>query len=153
MLSIDQIYPSRMTWDEYFVNLLPAIALRSPCLRRRIGAVLVINNRIIGTGYNGPLPGHPHCDSMGCIRSEKGIPSGERLDICRAVHAERNAVDFAVIKPAGATLYCTCSPCKFCAERIVTANIFRVVYVEDYNDQLATEILRYSGVILEKFGA
>lgn len=142
----------RPEWDQYFIDMLPLISARSVCLSRKIGAILTLDNRIIGTGYNGPLPGYPHCSDTGCLRVEKNIPSGERLDICRAVHAERNAIDFAVVNTTGATLYCSCSPCKFCAERIVTAKIARVVYLNDYPSELATEILRYSGISLEKYG-
>ena len=142
---------SRPEWDEYFINMLPLVASRSTCLSRKIGAILTLNNRIIGTGYNGPLPGYPHCETLGCLRIEKNIASGDRLDICRAVHAERNAIDFSVIAPTGATLYCTCSPCKFCAERIVTAKVVRVVYLEEYPSELATEILTYSGISVEKY--
>lgn len=151
--SLRTVRPSgeRPSWDEYFVNMLPAVAARSTCLSRKVGAILTLENRIIGTGYNGPLPGYPHCDTTGCIRIDRNIPSGERLDICRAVHAERNAIDYSTVKTAGATLYCTCSPCKFCAERIVTAQISRIVVLERYQDDLSTEILRYSGISLEYF--
>jgi len=141
----------RPGWDEYFLGFLPAVASRSTCLRRKVSAVLVRDSRVIGTGYNGTLPGYPHCSDVGCLRIERNIPSGERLDICRAVHAERNAIDYAVASTVGSTLYCTHSPCKFCAERIVTAKVIRVVFIELYPDELSLEILRYSGIALEQF--
>jgi len=144
---------NRPGWDTYFISLLPLIAMRSTCLRRKIGAILTLDNRIIGTGYNGALPGYPHCTNpaIGCIRIEQNIPSGERLDICRAVHAEANAIDYATTKTAGSTLYCTNSPCKFCAQRIVSAGITRVVFLENYPNDISTEILAYSGISLEQF--
>ena len=145
----------RPSWDSYFISLLPLIASRSTCLRRQIGAILTLNNRIIGTGYNGALPGYPHCTdpAIGCIRIDKNIPSGERLDICRAVHAETNAIDYATTVTSGSTLYCTCSPCKFCSQRIVSASISRVVFLENYPNPISTEILTYSGISIELYKA
>ena len=150
-LRLAKVHQDRPDWDSYFMQLLPLIASRSVCLSRKVGAILTLDNRIIGTGYNGPLPGYPHCTDIGCLRIDKNIPSGERLDICRAVHAERNAIDFATTNTIGATLYCTNSPCKFCAERIVTARLSRVVYLNNYSSELYTDILKYSGISLEKY--
>jgi len=98
---------------------------------------MVINNEIVSIGYNGSAAQQINCsDTQKCIRSELGIPSGERLDLCVAVHAEINAIRQAERRSIGlqdATLYITTQPCKACAEAIKLAGIKNVVYVENYN--------------------
>ena len=86
----------RQSWDEYFMDIAHQVATRSTCMRRHVGAVAVSkDNRILGTGYNGALPGTPHCDEVGCLREQLGIPSGQRQELCRAQHAEANVCNFA----------------------------------------------------------
>lgn len=127
----------RPNWDEYFLRMLPLIASRTTCLSRKVGAIITMNNRIVATGYNGPPPGQPHCgDLFGqCYRRMKGFKSGERLDLCRAVHAEENAIlqcakDGLSIK--GATLYLPVMCCYHCSKLVVSVGIKRLVYIEDF---------------------
>ncbi|HEY5168400.1 MAG TPA: dCMP deaminase family protein, partial [Thermoleophilia bacterium] len=108
----------RPSWDEYFLQLATQAATRSTCLRRQVGAVLVRDKRILATGYNGAPRGVSHCLDIGCLREQLGIPSGERQELCRAIHAEQNAVIQAAIHGVaieGATLYTTLHPCVLCA--------------------------------------
>jgi len=118
----------RPTWDEYFMEIAEVVATRAVCLRRHVGAVIVKkNNAILSTGYNGVPAGVKHCDS--CIRKERDIPSGERQELCRALHAEQNALLFAENRQAleGATIYVTFHPCTTCDKMIHVAGIRRVV--------------------------
>lgn len=128
--------------DEYFMELAHMVAKRSTCLRRQVGAVIVKGKQIVSTGYNGAPAGHAHCAELGCARV--GVPSGQRSEICRAAHAEQNAINFAArygIPIEGATLYTTHYPCSWCAKSIVNAGVKEVVFGEDYPDTLAKEIL------------
>ena len=132
----------RPSLDAYFMHIAEIVATRSTCLHRHIGAVIVRGKQIVSTGYNGAPAGHPHCTNIGCARV--GVPSGERSELCRAAHAEQNAINFAArygIAIEGATIYTTTYPCSWCAKSIVNAGIKRVVYCEDYPDKLAKEIL------------
>jgi dCMP deaminase len=120
------------------------IATRSTCLRRKVGAVAVKNNRILATGYNGAPSGHAHCLDIGCLRQERGIPSGQRHELCRAVHAEQNVIIQAArhgVSLDGAETYCTTQPCFICAKMLINCGIERVYVTEMYDDPLALEIL------------
>lgn len=139
----------RVTWDEYFMAFAHLAATRATCLRRKVGAVVVRNHHILSTGYNGPPKGAPHCKT--CLRKELGVPSGERNEICRASHAEQNAVAQAAqhgVKLNEATLYCTNYPCGMCAKSIVNAGIREVVYANHYNDDVAKWVFRHCGTNL-----
>lgn len=128
--------------DDYFMHIARVVSTRSTCLRRQVGAVIVKGKQIVSTGYNGAPAGHAHCLEIGCARV--GVPSGQRSEICRAAHAEQNAINFAArfgIPIEGATLYTTHHPCSWCAKSIVNAGIQRVVFGEDYPDPLAKEVL------------
>ena len=128
--------------DSYFVEIARVVSSRSTCLRRQIGAVIVKGKQIVSTGYNGAPAGHSHCLDVGCARED--VPSGQRSELCRAAHAEQNAINFAArhgISIEGATLYTTTYPCSWCAKSIVNAGISRVVFEDDYPDPLAKEIL------------
>lgn len=141
--------PQRPSWDEYFMQVARVVAGRSTCLRRQVGAVIVRDKRILATGYNGAPTGLPHCLDIGCLRDQVGALSGERQEICRASHAEQNALVQAArygIAVEGGTLYCTTFPCSICAKMLVNAGIRRVVYEEEYRDPLAREILDLAGV-------
>jgi len=125
----------RPSWDEYFMNITNIVLTRSTCLRRQVGAVLVKDRRILATGYNGAPSGIPHCSEVGCIREEKNIPSGERLDICRASHAEANCIAQAARHGGSiynSTIYCTYYPCLPCVKLIINAGITRLVYGDEY---------------------
>lgn len=141
----------RTSWDEYFISIAQLVATRSTCLRRQVGCVLVRDRRILATGYNGVPSGHPHCLDIGCLRAQQSIPSGERLDICRAIHAEQNAILQAAtfgIAIQGATLYCTTYPCHQCRKLLINAGIRRVCYAEYYPhaDEEQMGDLRASGI-------
>ncbi|MEW6201873.1 MAG: cytidine/deoxycytidylate deaminase family protein [bacterium] len=144
----------RPTWDEYFMKITYDVAERSTCLRRRVGAIIVKDKRILATGYNGAPTGIVHCSVRGCLREQMNIPSGERQEICRGLHAEQNAIiqsslyGFSI---TGAQMYSTTQPCITCAKMIINAGIRRVVYEGDYPDELSLEMLREAGVELCKF--
>ncbi|SHG93255.1 dCMP deaminase [Thermosyntropha lipolytica DSM 11003] len=146
----------RPGWDEYFLQLARLVASRSTCLRRQVGAVLVKKERIIATGYNGAPRGIRHCLEVGCLRDSMGIPSGHRYELCRGVHAEQNAIINAAyygVATEGAVLYCTNQPCIICARMIVNAGIVKVVYGEEFEDELAREFLREAGIELVLYKA
>ncbi|MBN2438645.1 MAG: cytidine/deoxycytidylate deaminase family protein [Deltaproteobacteria bacterium] len=134
----------RPAWDDYFMDIVSLVAKRSTCLRRQVGAALVRDRRILSTGYNGAPTGLRHCLSIGCLREQKHIPSGERHELCRGLHAEQNAIIQAAlhgVSVKGATLYCTNHPCIICAKMIINAGIVRIVVKGDYRDDLAEEML------------
>jgi len=144
----------RPDWDSYFMMMAYLVSLRSTCLRRRVGAVLVKDRRILATGYNGAPKGLPHCDVVGCVREKLGVPPGERHELCRGLHAEQNAIIQAAafgVSTKGATLYTTTFPCVICAKLIVNAEIKEVVYDSDYEDPLAGEILKQANVKVRRF--
>lgn len=132
----------RPDWDTYFINLLPHIASRSTCIRRKIGAVIVKDNRILGTGYNGPPSGLPHCAT--CRKDSKGYDSGTNQLDCYASHAELNAICHCAahgVSVKGATIYCSVSPCSYCTKAILQAGLLRVVYEKEYPDALSLDML------------
>ncbi|MEA3406582.1 MAG: cytidine/deoxycytidylate deaminase family protein [Chloroflexota bacterium] len=142
----------RPSWDDYFLQLAQQVATRSTCLRRHVGAVIVRDKQIITTGYNGPPSGLAHCDETGCLRDQLGIPSGERQEICRGLHAEQNAIIQAAlhgVSTKGATIYVTHQPCITCAKMIINAGIVRVVCANSYPDELARSMLKEAGIPLE----
>jgi len=144
----------RPTWDEYFMEVTRVVATRATCLRRQLGAVIVKDKRILATGYNGPPSGLAHCIDIGCLRQEKGIPSGERFEFCRGLHAEQNAIIQAAsygVSIRDAVIYTTCRPCVTCAKMIINAGIRRVVYAFDYPDELSREVLAEAGITVEHF--
>ncbi len=144
----------RPGWDEYFMQVADVVATRSTCLRRKIGAVIVRDKRILATGYNGAPTGLPHCDEVGCLKDKLHVPSGERQEVCRALHAEQNAIVQAArygTVVEGSSIYCTTEPCSMCAKSIINAGIKRVVYRESYPDALSRELLLGAGVIVEQY--
>lgn len=145
--SLEQI--KRPNWHEYFMEIAHVVAKRSTCIRRKVGAVLVKDNQILTTGYNGVPKGIQHCDVVGCLRAQMNVPSGERHELCRGLHAEQNAIIQAAvhgIKVKGATLYCTNKPCVVCTKMIINAGINDVYIAEDYPDKLAEEMFKAAGI-------
>lgn len=139
----------RPTWDEYWMNIVEQVGKRSTCIRRSIGAVIVNDNIIVSTGFNGAPKGMPHCLEIGCLRDELKIPSGTRHEICRGVHAEQNAIIRGdPLRMEGATLYVNAKPCKICAKMIANSGIAKVVYVEIYPDAEGIEILKQAKIEL-----
>ena len=134
----------RPAWDDYFLDIVGLVAKRATCIRRSVGAALVRDRRILATGYNGAPSGLRHCLEIGCLREQNHIPSGERHELCRSLHAEQNAIIQAAlhgVSVKGATLYCTNHPCIICAKMIINAGIVRIVVKGDYRDDLAEEML------------
>ncbi len=135
----------RPTWDEYFLEMASLVAKRSTCLRRSVGAILVKDKRILATGYNGAPSGLKHCVDIGCLRQKLNIPSGERHELCRALHAEQNALIQASlygISVKDSTLYATNQPCVICAKMLINAGIKEIVIVSGYPDKMAMEFLK-----------
>jgi dCMP deaminase len=146
--------PHRPSWEEYFMDITHLVAKRSTCLRREVGAVLVKDKKILATGYNGAPSRLEHCLDIGCLREKQGIPSGERHELCRGLHAEQNAIIQAAyhgVEIRGATLYCTNHPCIICSKMVINAGIQRVVYEDGYADVLAAQMLKESGIKIGKF--
>jgi dCMP deaminase len=145
----------RPSWDEYFFQIALQVASRSTCMRRQVGVVLVKDKRILSTGYNGAPRGISHCIEVGCLRDELNVPSGERHELCRALHAEQNAIVQAAlhgVKIEGATLYCTHQPCSLCAKMIINAGIIEVYFAEGYPDDLAASFFAEAGIRIHKMG-
>jgi dCMP deaminase len=139
----------RPSWDEYFIELASVVSKRSTCLRRQVGAVLVRDKRILSTGYNGAPTGLSHCDEVGCLREAENVPSGQRQEICRALHAEQNALVQAArhgINVEGSTIYVTLEPCVLCSKMLINAGVERIVFVEPYPDPFGREMLDAAGV-------
>lgn len=127
---------------------------RSTCIRRQVGAVLVKDKNILATGYNGAPSGIEHCLDRGCLREQMHIPSGERHEICRGLHAEQNAIIQAAKHGTGiegSTIYCTNQPCGICAKMIINAGVREIVFEDGYPDGLAAEMLKESGIMVTQY--
>jgi len=136
------------------MDIARLVARRSTCLRRQVGAVLVKDKNVLATGYNGTPSGISHCADVGCLRERLQVPSGERHELCRGLHAEQNAIIQAAkhgVNISGATLYCTNSPCVICSKMIINAGIDRIVYLDGYPDDLSREMLLESGIDVQLF--
>ncbi len=153
MLGLDNDM-ARPTWDQYFIEITHLVATRSTCLRRQVGALLVKDRNILATGYNGTPSGIRHCEETGCLREQLNVPSGERHELCRGLHAEQNAIIQAArhgVNIDGSTLYCTTMPCIICTKMLINAGIKRIVYDEGYADELAVEMVTESGMEICQF--
>ena len=143
----------RPSWDTYFMNITTLVAQRSTCTRRAVGAIIVKDKRILSTGYNGAPSGIRHCLEVGCLRESLQVPSGERHELCRGIHAEQNAIIQAAyhgVSVKNAVLYCTNQPCAICAKMIINAGIKKIYYQSGYTDALAQEMLSEAGIDLIK---
>jgi len=143
---------NRPDWNEYFMRMAELAAERSTCIRRRVGAVLVKDKRVLATGYNGAPTKIPHCEETGCWREKKNVPSGERHEICRGIHAEQNLIAQAAlhgVKTEGATVYCTTQPCIICAKLLINAGIKKIYYKNSYDDQFTKKMLDQSEIEYE----
>jgi dCMP deaminase len=151
----DAALDQRPSWDEYFMQICRVVATRSTCLRRQVGAILVSDRRILSTGYNGAPKDLEHCaDLGGCYREKMNVPSGERQELCRALHAEQNAIIQAAVhgvKLENVTAYCTTMPCVTCAKMLINVDVRRIVYEADYPDELSREMLAEAGVELVRW--
>ena len=139
----------RPSWEQYFMDIAQLVAKRSTCLRRSVGAVVVKEKRILSTGYNGAPMNVAHCQVTGCMREQMKIPSGERHELCRGIHAEQNAIIQAAyhgVSIKEADLYCTNLPCSICAKMIINAGIRTIYYLSGYADAMSEEMLTEAGV-------
>lgn len=140
--------------DEYFMEMAFLVSKRSTCLRRRVGAVIVKDKRVLSTGYNGSPKGTQHCETLGCIREQMKIPSGTRHELCRGVHAEQNAIIQAAyfgISVKDGTIYTTTYPCSMCAKILINAGIREVVYSEGYVDDLSKRLFAETNIIVREY--
>jgi dCMP deaminase len=143
----------RPGWDDYFMDIAALVARRSTCLRRDVGVVLVRDRRILATGYNGAPSGLHHCLDTGCLREQLQVPSGERHELCRGLHAEQNAIIQAAlhgVSVKGAHLYCTNHPCIICAKMIINAGIVKITFRDGYLDDMAKKMLMEAGIEVEQ---
>jgi dCMP deaminase len=144
---------TRPDWDTYFMDMARLAASRSSCLRRAVGAVLVKDRRMLATGYNGVPSGMTHCSETGCLRERLSVPSGERHELCRGLHAEQNAIiqaAFHGVSIRDSALYCTNLPCVICTKMLINAGVRRIVYLEGYSDSLTMEMLAEVGMEIVK---
>ena len=144
----------RPEWDKYFMDLLEVIKTRSTCMRRQVAAIIVKDKQIISTGYNGAPKGIFHCDQVGCLREKLAIPSGEKHELCRGIHAEQNAIIQASmhgVSIEGTEIYITHSPCVLCSKMLINAGIKRITFKGDYPDKLALDLLGEAGVEVVRY--
>jgi dCMP deaminase len=143
---------ARPDWDQYFLEITRIVSKRSTCLRRKVGAIIVKDRQILSTGYNGAPSGLPHCEDLGgCLREKLKVPSGQRHELCRGLHAEQNAIIQAAVHGVSikdSTLYCLNHPCIICVKMIINAGIKEVVILSDYPDREAKRMLKEARVRL-----
>ena len=140
---------NRIPWPQYFMNIAYLVAERSTCLRRKVGALAVKDKRILATGYNGAPAGLTHCLEIGCLREKLGIPSGQRHELCRALHAEQNVIIQCALHGlslSGAEIYCTTEPCLICTKMLINCQVKAIYFAESYPDELANAMLTEAGV-------
>ena len=143
---------NRLPWPEYFMRIAHLVAERATCTRRKVGAVAVKDKRILATGYNGPPSKVAHCADVGCLREKLGIPSGQRHELCRGLHAEQNVIIQGAlhgISLEGAEIYCTTQPCLICTKMLINIKVSRVYFSESYPDDLSEQMLEEAGVKFE----
>lgn len=139
----------RPDWHDYFMEITHLVATRSTCIRRQVGAIIVKDKRILSTGYNGAPQGMAHCLDIGCLRDKLNIPSGQRHELCRALHAEQNAIIQAATSGtdiSGADIYITHSPCSLCMKMLINSSLQTIYYAEGYPDELSREFAKESGI-------
>lgn len=152
---ITKLKEVRPSWEEYLIQIAQLVATRSTCLRRKVGAILVKNKRILSTGYNGAPGKVAHCAETGCLRDKLKIPPGERQEICRGVHAEQNAIIQAAlygISIKGAVLYSTHQPCVTCAKMLINTGVKKIIFQGEYPDRLACKMLEEGEIELINIG-
>lgn len=146
----DHLFFERPSWDEYFMSIARVVAARSNCVKRRVGAIIAVDRRIISTGYNGTPRGVRNCNEGGCPRCNSFVEGGTRLDECLCSHGEENAITQAAyhgVSVRGGTLYTTFSPCLMCTKMIINAGLEEVAYNADYPlGDVALNLLREARV-------
>lgn len=144
----------RPDWDSYFIEITNVIKKRSTCLRRQVGALIVKDNQILATGYNGVPTKIAHPSEVGCLREKMNVPSGQMHELCRGLHAEQNAIIQAAkhgVSIDGGTIYSNTKPCSICTKMIINAGIRKIIYEEYYEDKLAEELLAETDIEITKF--
>ncbi|MGL4368314.1 MAG: deoxycytidylate deaminase [Spirochaetota bacterium] len=139
----------RPSWDDYFMRIAEEVSERSTCIRRKVGAVIVKDKRILATGYNGAPRGVPHCTPETCLRNKYNIPSGQRHELCRGLHGEQNAIIQAAchgVSINGAVIYVTNQPCMICTKMLINCGITTFYYRNPYDDALAQEMMQQGNV-------
>lgn len=145
---------TRPSWQTYFMEIAHLVAKRSTCMRRQVGAVIVKDKHILTTGYNGAPAELKHCEEVGCLREKMNIPSGERQELCRGLHAEQNAIIQSALHGVGikgGILYCTHQPCILCTKMLINAGIKKIVYEGEYPDELAKKFFEEARVDVNKW--
>ena len=143
--------PERPSWDDYFMNIAQDVATRATCIRRKVGAIIVKDKRILSTGYNGAPTGIAHCTKDTCLRTTLNIPSGERQELCRGLHAEQNAIIQAALHGVSlnkAIIYVTNQPCSICTKMLINSGIKKFIFKYPYNDKLAMDMIKEAGIEL-----
>lgn len=157
----------RLTWDEYFIKIAKLTSERSNCIKRKVGSIIVKENRILSSGYNGTASGLKNCFEGGCKRCfdqhqskietplKKKIESkGLDLELCLCIHAEENALLFIPKNDLlDSTIYTTLFPCIGCLKKILQCKIKRIVYIDDYNkemQQIAMDLIKEVNIIVEQ---
>lgn len=143
---------NRLSWPEYFMRITHQVAERATCTRRKVGAIAVKDKRILATGYNGSPSDISHCADIGCLRESLGIPSGQRHELCRGLHAEQNVIIQAAvhgIKLQGCEIYCTTQPCLICTKMLINTGVTAVYFAESYPDELSEAMFKEAGVKFE----
>jgi len=144
---------NRPSWETYFMDIAILVAKRSTCLRRSVGAVIVKDRQVLSTGYNGAPSGIRHCSETGCMREKLAVPSGERHELCRGIHAEQNAIiqaAFHGVTIKDAWLFCTNQPCSICAKMIINAGLKKIYYHSGYADDMSIEMFEEAEVEIIK---
>jgi dCMP deaminase len=144
----------RPGWNEYFMKMAYLASERSTCLRRKVGAVLVKDKRVLATGYNGAPCNTSHCEKTGCLREKLNVPSGERHELCRGLHAEQNAFLQAALHGTSvkdSVLYITTQPCVICTKMIINAGVKEIVMDGKYPDELSREFLKEAKIKVKQY--
>lgn len=139
----------RRSASERWMQMARLVAEDSTCLRRKVGAIAVKDNRVIATGFNGAPVECTHCEKVGCLREQLGVPSGHRAELCRAVHAEQNVVAQAAlfgISLKGATIFQTTQPCLICLKLLINSGIEEIIYEHEYADEMVETFMKDAGV-------
>ena len=144
---------SRVPWSQYFMNITRLVAERSTCSRRKVGAIAVKSKHILATGYNGAPRNMPECLTIGCLRKNLGIPSGQRHELCRGLHAEQNVIVQAAVHGVSikdSDIYCTHQPCLICAKMLINCGVTAVYFESPYPDRMSEEMFAEAGIILSQ---
>lgn len=142
----------RPSWDDYFMKIADDVSTRSTCIRRKVGAVIIKDKRMLSTGYNGVPTGITHCTEETCLRNKYNVPSGERHELCRGLHAEQNAIIQAAyhgVSIKDSIIYITHQPCSICTKMLINSGVKKFIYRSPYNDTLAIEMANEAGIVLK----